>query len=81
MSVILNDRCLDSKEYLKEITGFSFCEEISLEKCEKILEERNMCLWNYPLTEIEHIIENDIDVVLVRFPKINGEYEYRLCEY
>ena len=41
-------------------------------------------LWDYPLTEIDHIVENNLDVVLVdvsRF-KTNGEWisEFRWFE-
>lgn len=38
--------------------------------------------WNYPLTEITEVLENKIDVVLVRFPMSHNcsEYEYRFCE-
>ena len=40
-------------------------------------------LWDYPLTEIEHIVENDIDVVLVDCSYFKGnDYinEYRWFE-
>ena len=43
----------------------------------KGIEENEICLWNYPLTEIDHIIENNIDVVLVRFTDDYDGYEYR----
>ena len=42
-------------------------------------------LWNYPLTEIEHIVENGLNVVLVDCLIYNGtteefEHEYRWFE-
>ena len=42
-------------------------------------------LWNYPLTEIEHIVENGLNVVLVDCLVYNGtteefEHEYRWFE-
>ena len=67
--------CLSSNEYVKLITGTEPTEHISLEK----LEEMNLEQWNYPLEEVEHIIENDLDVVLVDFSTEDREV-FRLCE-
>lgn len=30
--------------------------------------------------ESAEYIKNELDVVMVRFPKDNGEYDFRLCE-
>lgn len=44
---------------------------------EKILEEHGECLWNYPLSEIDHVLENELDVVLVECMVYNQEtHEY-----
>ena len=80
MSNIKDDKCWDSADFLEEYADYRPCEDVELEKFEEILEENDVCLWNYPLTEIDHIIENNIDVVLVRFPEMYGGYEYRFCE-
>lgn len=80
MGKILYDECFDSADYIEEVTGCRPFTNVSLEECENILQEKDICLWNYPLTEIEHILENDIDVILVKFPYFYGGYEYRLCE-
>lgn len=32
---------------------------------ENVLKKHGLCLWNYPLTEIDHILRNNINVVLV----------------
>ena len=80
MSNIMSDVCYDSADYIEEVTGYRPYEDVTLEECEKILKEREVCLWNYPLTEIDHIIENNINVILVRFPENYGGYDYRFCE-
>ena len=80
MSCIKDDCCWSSADYLEKYTGYRPCDDISLVEFEKVLEENEVCLWNYPLTEIEYLLENNINVILVRFPDMNGEYEYRFCE-
>jgi hypothetical protein len=67
-------------DYIEMVTGGRPAYNLSLDKMEKLFERKEICLWNYPLTEIEHIIENDMKVVLVRFPDEYGGYEYRFCE-
>ena len=80
MSWIKADCCLDGTDFLEEYAGYRPCGEVTLDEFEKFLKEKEVCLWNYPLTEIDHIIENNMDVVLVRFPEMYGGYEYRFCE-
>lgn len=75
-NMIKNDECINSDEYLALITGRFPDKEPTL----KELEEMELDKWNYPLTEIDHIMENEIPVVLVRFPSVNGWYDYRFCE-
>lgn len=70
------DGCYDSDEYIEILTGNKPVIKPTLDELEKLELE----YWNYPLTEIDHIIENDIDVVLVRFPNLYGGYDYRFCE-
>lgn len=88
MSYIKDDNCWDSGKYVEEITGNS-SENITLEEWENMKnpnyaiagmpEYYSSDYWNYPLTEIEGIIEGEHEVVLVRFPTDDG-YEYRFCE-
>ena len=75
MANVIYGICLSSNKYVKLITGTDPTEHISLEK----LEEMNLEQWNYPLEELEHIIENDLDVVLVDFSTEDREV-FRLCE-
>ena len=74
--IIISDYCYDSSDYVEMITGNLPIENPTLNE----LENMQIDKWNYPLTEINHIIENDLKVVLVRFPEIYGGYEYRFCE-
>lgn len=80
LSCIKDNTCWDSAEYVEEVTGCRPYKNITLKELEDLFKEEEICLWNYPLTEIEHIIENELKVVLVRFPEDIGEYEYRFCE-
>lgn len=73
---IASNRCLDSDEYVELITDYRPAYKPTLEELEKMQLDK----WNYPLMEIEHIAENEIPVVLVRFPEMYGGYEYRFCE-
>lgn len=77
--MVKDDICYESNEYINMIydsedNWYSF----PLSDLPKYLGEFE--LWDYPITEIDHILENDIDVVLVRFPELYGGYEYRFCE-
>ena len=81
MSCIKDDYCWDSADFLEEYADYRPCDDVvTIDEFEEILEENEICLWNYPLTEIDHIIENNIDVVLVRFTDDYDGYEYRFCE-
>lgn len=75
-NMIKNNECIDSDEYVALITGKFPDKEPTL----KELEEMELDKWNYPLTEIDHIMENEIPVILVRFPSPDGGYDYRFCE-
>lgn len=75
-NMIKNNECMDSDEYVALITGKFPDKEPTL----KQVEEMELDKWNYPLTEIDHIIENEIPVILVRFPSPDGGYDYRFCE-
>lgn len=73
-SLVKENICLDSADYL-ELIGFNR-NDVTLEE----LHQMELDLWDYPITEIEHIVENCIPVVLVRFPEMYGGYDYRFCE-
>lgn len=53
--------------YLDAVTGnyYIIRGDNDIETISKILEELDYSLWNYPLSEIDHIVENELNVVLV----------------
>ena len=76
---IIENYVLDIADYCEEI-GLSR-NDYTLNEFEKILQDLNCNLWNYPINEIEYLIKNNNKkIVLVRFPEIYGGYEYRWCE-
>ena len=80
MSCIKDNECWDSADYIEEITCYKPTKNLTLEEWEDFKNKYSDIYWNYPLTEIDHIIENEINVVLVRFPNEQGGYDYRFCE-
>ena len=77
---IIEKNVIDVCDYCIEI-GLSD-HNCSVEQLDSILAKTTGdTLWNYPIDEIEHLIEiGDVHIVLVRFPDIYGGYEYRWCE-
>lgn len=73
--IIADNECYDSDRYVELVTGQRPAGMVTLAQ----LEEMELREWNYPLTDIGEIIENGLEVVLVRFPS-GRDYEYRLCE-
>ena len=71
-----NKAIYNTKEYFK-LLGKELEKEITLDELEKM----ELDQWNYPLDEIDHIEELNLEVVIVRFlTDIKGKYEYRFCE-
>ena len=56
------------QQYLMLVTGKCYiCRaDDDIAFIEQILKENELELWNYPLDEIDHIVENELDVVLVQ---------------
>lgn len=83
--MVKSERMYTAVGYLKEITGkwVQSKERSEIELIEKTVGDE---LWNYPLTEIDHIVENNINVVLVACLEWRGDdasdYDivYRWCE-
>lgn len=67
--MVKSKRLYSPQEYLDAVLGecylFDSFVENDIEELEKILIYADKPLWNYRLTEIDHIVENEIDVVLV----------------
>ena len=85
---IARDYCLDASEYITMLNNNVEIDiqDFPIEDLPDVLKEyvngydETEPLWDYLLTDIGHIVENNISTVLVRFPSDPGEYTYRLCE-
>lgn len=74
-----SNEVLDVQDYVEIITG-DRPDYTTLDEMEKDFEEKEICLWNYPICEADFIVEEGFNVSLVRFTKLDGGYEYRWCE-
>lgn len=55
-------------------------ELMSLEEFQEFKKNNGIEEWDYPLEEYEHLAENGIKAVPVRFADYYGGYDYRFCE-
>ena len=64
---VKSEKIYSPQEYLELITGkcYAVRGDNDVETIEKILEKLGYCLWSYAFTEIEHIVEEKLNVVLV----------------
>ena len=65
--MIKSEKIYSPQGYLDVITGLCFCNsgDNDVEMIEKILESKGYELWSYPFTEIDHIVNEQLNVVLV----------------
>ena len=67
--MVKSERLYSPQEYLDAVLGecylFDSYVDDDIKELEEILKKEDKALWNYPLTEIDHIVENGLDVVLV----------------
>ncbi len=85
--MVMTNKVYSPQQYLRILTDNCYIikGDNDVETVEVILEELGYCLWSYPLCEIEHIIENELDVVLVDCMIYNKQkrefvHEYRWFE-
>lgn len=68
------------QSYVCAVTGYAYCFKHNmmtpLEEIHYLLEMHDYDLWDYPLTEIDHIVENNLDVVLVDVSHYNDKGEF-----
>lgn len=87
--MVKSEKIYSSQSYLEAITGKCYiingCDDIEL--IQEILVENGYIdeLWDYPLSEIDHIVKNNLNVVLVDCMVANEEtdefeHEYRWFE-
>lgn len=87
--MVKSERIYSPQSYLESVTGNCYIirGDNDIELIQEILTENGaeLKLWDYPLSEIDHIVENDLNVVLVDCMVWNGEarefqHEYRWFE-
>jgi hypothetical protein len=66
---IMSNKILTPKQY-GEIIKVNIPANVSLAKFDEVIADRYN-LWNYPINEYKHVVENGLKVVVVRFS--NGE--------
>ena len=85
--MVRSDKIYSPQSYLERITGncYTITGDDDVAFVERVLEERGYCLWSYPLSEIDHIVAEGLEVVLVDCMVYNEEskeyeHEYRWFE-
>jgi hypothetical protein len=65
--MVKSERIYSAQDYLEVATGMCYVVrgDNDVEEIDKILRHTGNNFWNYPLSEIDHIVENNLDVVLV----------------
>lgn len=85
--MVKSEQIYSPQSYLMAVTDKCYiirgCNDIELIQC--VLDDHGLNLWNYPLSEIDHIVENNINVVLVECMVENEEtdefeHQYRWFE-
>ena len=76
--MVKSEKIYSPQNYLEAITGECYIihGDDDIDSIDKILRRTfNRSFWNYPLSEIDHIVENELDVVLVECMVYNEEKE------
>ena len=71
---------IDVNEFLQTYYDINEQKMLTLEAFEDLKKENGIEEWDYPLEEYEHLVENGIKAVPVRFWNVYGDYDYRFCE-
>lgn len=87
-NLVKSEGIYSPQNYVSAVTGVCYILKHGKYPCEEIKEILGYYhdyenLWDYPLTEIEHIVENEIPVVLVDVSHYEGDNyitEYRWFE-
>lgn len=85
--MVKSEKIYSPQQYLKAITDRCYVirGENDIEFIQGVLYEDGSELWDYPMSEIAHIVENDLNVVLVDCMVVNPEtdqfeHQYRWFE-
>lgn len=73
--MVKSEQIYSPQNYLEAVTGDCYIirGDNDIEEIELILDDYVPNLWSYPLSEIDHIVENEINVVLVDCMVYNEE--------
>lgn len=79
--MVKSEKIFSPQEYLELVTGecYVVTGDDDIKFIDKILTKNARCLWNYPLSEIDHIVDSHLNVVLVDcmvFNDMTLEYEH-----
>ena len=69
---------IDIDVFLRKYYGYDSFSMMTVAEFEEWKEDNDYEEWDYPLEEYEHIAENEIKCVPVRFKGM--PYDYRFCE-
>lgn len=85
--MVKSEKIYSPQQYLEAITDRCYVirGENDIEFIQGVLYEDGSELWDYPMSEIAHIVENDLNVVLVDCMVVNPEtdqfeHQYRWFE-
>ena len=84
--MVKSERIYSPQQYLMALTGncYAIRGVNDIETIQSILEDHGFNLWDYPMSEIDHIVENNLNVVLVDCmvsnEKCEFEHQYRWFE-
>lgn len=77
--MVKSEKVYSPQQYLMAVTGKCYIvrDDDDIETITRTLSHTGWNLWNYPLSEIDHIVENNLDVVLVDCMYWNeGKHEF-----
>ena len=65
--MVKSEKVYSPQEYLEAITGqyYTLIGDDDIQIIQKILNYNGLELWDYPLNDIDHLVKNNINVVLV----------------
>lgn len=65
--MVKSETIFSAQGYLELVTGKTYIirHDNDIKTIEELLKVNGLELWNYPLSEIDHIVENNLNVVLV----------------
>ena len=85
--MVKSEKIYSPQSYLEAVLGKCFIinGDNDIDEIQAFLDDYERSFWNYPLSEIDHIVENELNVVLVDCMVYNDkkkeyEHEYRWFE-